>query len=109
MGCQVPVKTTVNKWYPSKKEFPDEHQFQAMHQIVDMIYGLQGRQSQLESDQRDQEGRLRDHHARILRTEGAGGPSTTRIAGLFVKATTPPANSDTIRYNSKTGQWEFGA
>lgn len=98
----------VDRWYPDKSQFPDVRQYEAIRQLTDMIYAAQDEVASVKSEQGGMTKRLDSHHMRITKTEQAGGPSTTKITGLFVKGT-PPSNGDTIRFNTATGQFEFGS
>lgn len=92
------------RWYPPQKDLSYE-QWNAHRQTLDLVYDLQ-----------DQIRHLHGKHGELMsRYKGMEKENSklkeiidNRIAGRLVKPTNP-ANGDTIRYNNKTGQFEFGA
>jgi len=99
-------KGEVNRWYPSKLDFPDDKQFEVVRQLTDLIYGQQSQLATLQSSHDAMSEKLKAHGSRMDSVEKAGGPSTTKITGLFVKAV-PPANGQTLKYNAASGQIEW--
>jgi hypothetical protein len=96
----------VNRWYPNKSDFPDDKQFEVVRQLTDLIYGQQSQLAALQSSHDSMQEKLNTHGSRMDKVEKAGGPSTTKITGLFVKAV-PPTNGQTLKYNAASGQVEW--
>jgi hypothetical protein len=86
-------------YYPSKFKTGELHE--DFRRLYDHMYAQQRRNAELES----QLAEMTDKHAK-LSAQVAGGPSTTKIAGLYVKGV-QPTNGQQLTYNSSTGQIEW--
>jgi len=92
------------RWYPPQTGLTYE-QHNAHRQTLDIVYELQDQLRELHSKHSELKGAMSG-----LETENSNLKEiiNNRIAGKLVKPT-DPNNGDTIRYNSKSGQFEFGA
>lgn len=88
----------AQRWYP---HFDDHATHEAFRVAFDHLYSLhdqvQAVHSQLKGTTASGDG---------AKPASAGGPSTTKIGGLFVAAV-PPLDGQTLKYNAKTGQIEW--
>ena len=85
----------TNPYYPSQQKTGALHD--DFRLLFDHMYEQQQRNEQLESRLKD----LSSKHA-ALSEKVANGPSTTKIAGLYVRGT-PPADGQTLKYSKATG------
>jgi hypothetical protein len=88
----------IERIYPEQRgPLADFHTWDAHRQTLDKVYDLHDKLN----------GFMHQSNVGQKATLPAGGPSNTTITGIPVKGTSP-ANGHTIRYNSATGQFEFG-
>lgn len=92
-------------WYPVQSEHINYEQWNAHRQTLDLVYSLRDQLEELKGKHAELHGKHED-----LKKENAKLQETinNRIAGKLVKAGALPSTGDTIRYNSATGQFEFG-
>jgi hypothetical protein len=83
-----------NRYYPSKQKTGDLHD--DFRLLFDHVYKLQDRMAAMTKAQ----------GAAAPAGEDQGGPSTTKIAGLYVKGVVPQ-NGQKLTYNATTGQIEW--
>jgi hypothetical protein len=93
-------KTT--QFIPQRKDFPSHEQWDAHVQAYQMIHDLQEQIRQLKSQLSTSD------IGRSAAAKDKTGVITSHVNGFFVKAGTP-ANGQTIRFNSTSQQFEFGA
>lgn len=88
-----------NRYYPSKQKTGPLHD--DFRQLFDHVYRLQAHNEEMK-------GRLDEleNGHKGLAQQVAGGPSTTKIAGLYVKGTVP-ADGQVLKYSAKSGQIEW--
>jgi len=84
------------RWYPNPSESGSHDAWNIHTQILNHVYATQDRLDALEKAQAKPS-------AAVPKSSSAA-----TIAGINVKATTPPQNGFTIRFNSATGEFEFG-
>lgn len=87
--------TNVQRWYP---HFEDHATHEAFRQAFDHIYALQDKMQQQQAAAGPPQG--------ASTGDSAGGPSTTKIAGLRVHAV-PPTNGQKLTFNAATGEIEW--
>jgi hypothetical protein len=91
------------RWYPSQKGLSYE-QWNIHRQSLDLIYGLQDKLSELHGKHEE----LQSKMSGVQKENGKLKEIiNNRVAGRLVKPTDPSAG-DTLRYNSTSGQFEFG-
>lgn len=89
----------VNRIYPTQSgPLSDFHAWAAHKVTLDRLYDLHDAFNQFKHEIVTK--------SNVGQQQEAGGPSNTMITGIPVKAVAP-ANGQTIRYNSATGQFEF--
>lgn len=89
-------------WYPERSAFQNHEQWDAHVQTLKIVYE---QKAKLEKAIADIQKVAKVAESNVGQT--AGGPLNSQVLGLAVKPG-QPANGDTIRFNSKTGQWELG-
>lgn len=99
------TKPESNPWYPSSGTFPSYHQDFAVRQLYDHVYDLQSRFNELSGKHEELKGKMGTVTAE---NEKLRKIVNSQVAGYIVK-TTLPQPGDTIRFNPKSGQFEFGA
>ena len=85
-----------NRYYPSPSKTGPLHD--DFRKLFDHIYALHDRLADAHSQLADM---TRRHDT--LAAQVAGGPSTTKIAGLYVIGQ-PPNDADRLTYDAKSGQ-----
>jgi hypothetical protein len=93
------VDPQQNRYYPSKQKTGDLHDDFRM--LYDHVYSLQASHAALQGQLAD----MTDKHDKLSK-QVANGPSTTKIAGLYVKGVVP-TNGQKLTYNATTGQIEW--
>jgi len=92
------------RWYPPV-EGMNYQQHNAHRQTLDLVY-------QMQDQLRELHGKHQELHSKLAsmtkENEKLKQVIDNRIAGRLVKPTNP-SNGDTVRYNSVSGQFEFGA
>jgi hypothetical protein len=93
------VSPQLNRHYPSRTlTGPLHDDFRILY---DHVYSLTDRLAKAEGDLREM-----THRHDALSQQVANGPSTTKIAGLNVKAVVPQ-NGQQLTYNAATGDIEW--
>lgn len=92
----------ADNYYPDRSHFKTFEEWDAHVQTLNVVYD---QKAKLEKVVEDLKKVTTAHQSNV--GQPAGGPLNTTIGGF---ALTPgqPANGQTIRYNSSTGQFEFG-
>lgn len=93
----------TGRYYPQQK---DSRLNEDLRLVYQMAYEAHDRTAQLHSQLQDAHRQLKDAHARIdgmQKEMKAGGPSNTKIAGLYVIGQ-PPTDQDRLTYDAATGQ-----
>lgn len=106
---------------PSQRYFPqqkDPRLNEDLRLVYQMAYDAHDRADQLHSQLQDARSKLADAHAKLdgmAKKPDPGGPSSTKITGIAVKAA-PPSQGNSVAnlagipvlgYNAATGQFEF--
>lgn len=86
-------QANVDRWYPHFDDHPTREAFRV---AFDHIYALHDKM----------QAETAGGSEKATKEPDPGGPSTTKIGGLYVTAT-PPANGQKLTYNSATGQIEW--
>lgn len=92
-----------NNWYPDRSNFATHEAWDAHVQTLNIIYE---QKAKLEKAITDLKAVTTTVHKSNV-GQPAGGALNTRIGG-FLLAPGQPTNGQTLRYNSSTGQFEFG-
>lgn len=88
----------VERTYPEQRgALADFHAWDAHKKTRDLLYDLHDKLNLFMHEQKSNVGQ---------KQQEAGGPSNTKIAGIFVQAI-QPKNGQTLKYNSSTGQLEW--
>lgn len=91
----------VQRLYPEQRgQLADFHAWDAHKQTRDLLYDLHDKMNMFIHE-------TSVKASNVGQSKQAGGPSNTTITGIPVKGV-QPQNGHTIRYNSATGQFEFG-
>src|SRR5258708_3924188 len=91
------------RYYPQQR---DPRLNEDLRIAYDHIYTMQSHLSNLSSQLQEAHRGLKEAHARLdgmAKKPDPGGPSSTRIAGLYVIGQ-PPTDQDRLTYDSATGQ-----
>jgi hypothetical protein len=99
MAKGTPLAAQQNDYYPSKFKTGDLHD--DFRRLYDHVY----QQRRTNDDLRKRLEAMESKHGKLAE-DVANGPSTTKIAGLFVKGTVP-TNGQKLTYNATTGQIEW--
>ncbi len=107
---------STQRYYPQQK---DPRLNEDLRIAYDHIYAMQDRLGALSGQLQEAHRSLKDAHSKLAAMStkpDPGGPSSTRIAGLYVKGTEPVNGANSISsftgvpvlgYNPKTGQIEW--
>lgn len=112
----MPLAHVAQRYYPQQK---DPRLNEDLRIAYDHIYTMQGHLSRLSMQLQEAHQGLKDAHAKLdgmAAKPDPGGPSSTRIAGLYVKGVEPVNGANSVStftgtsllgYNEKSGQIEW--
>ncbi len=91
------------RYYPQQK---DPRLNEDLRLVYQMAYDAHDRADQLHSQLREAHKKLDEAHSKLATMQARpepGGPSTTKIAGLYVIGQ-PPSDADRLTYDASSGQ-----
>jgi hypothetical protein len=88
------AKSQVNRFYPERSNYQSDQQFQEVRNLYDMVYQMHDTMTPGKPDPPSSA------------SSNPGGPSTTKIGGLYVEGV-PPSHGAAPTYNQTSGQFEY--